>query len=91
MRRWQAAKEGSMNVIWPAILNNLVSHWGAYSAAFSVLFVASVCTMPSNPPVSFRELWQWVRDALQTAIPAARHTVIPQQAEEINPDQESRV
>ncbi len=67
---------------WHAIAENIAQHQGYYTAAVSALFVAGVCTMPPNPPLSFKELWQWVRDALQTAIPAARHTVIPQPAEE---------
>jgi hypothetical protein len=66
--------------LWQMILNNIMAHWGYYTGAAGALFVAGVCTMPPNPPVSFKELWQWVRDALQTAIPAARHKepVLPQ-------------
>jgi hypothetical protein len=44
--------------------------------------VAIVSTMPIDPPHSFKDLWRWVREALQTAIPAARHPVLPQQDEE---------
>ena len=54
-------------------LDNLAKNWGAYSAAAGVLFVAFVSTMPKDPPSNFAVYWTWVRSALQTAIPAARH------------------
>jgi hypothetical protein len=64
------------------ISDNILRNWGAYSAALGVLFVAVVSTAPIEPPTSFKDLWRWGREALQTAIPAARHPVIPQQAED---------
>ena len=54
------------------ILNNIAKNWGTYTAAAGVLFVAFVSCMPKNPPASLAEYWQWVREGLQTAIPAAR-------------------
>jgi hypothetical protein len=68
--------------LWHAMLDNIQRNWGAYTAALGVLCVAIVSTMPIDPPHSFKDLWRWVREALQTAIPAARHPVLPQQDEE---------
>lgn len=65
---------------WHAVAGNIQRNWGAYTAVVSMLFVAFVGTMPIAPPSSFTDLWRWVREALQTAIPAARHPVLPQEA-----------
>ena len=62
-----------------AILDNITRNWADYTAALGVLFVAIVSTMPIAPPTSFKDFWRWVREALQTAIPAARHPVLPQE------------
>jgi hypothetical protein len=70
---------------------NILRNWGAYSAALGVLFVAVVSTAPPKIPQSLQELWGWGREALQTAIPAARHPVIPQQADDKIEEPESRV
>ena len=55
-----------------AILDNIAKNWQVYTASAGVLFVAFVSCMPKNPPASMVEYWTWVREALQTAIPAAR-------------------
>lgn len=59
----------------------LLDHLTAESATLSVLGVAAVCTMPPEPPGVFsyffgQATWTWLRDTLQTAIPAARHPQI---------------
>ncbi len=59
---------------------NIVRNWPAYSAALGVLFVAAVSTMPPRIPKTVQECWEWMRESLQTAIPAARHPVLPQEA-----------
>ena len=66
--------------IWHLILGNIERNWADYTAGLSVLFVAGVCVMPPKFPKSFQEWWTWLRDTLQTAIPAARHKepVLPQ-------------
>lgn len=55
-----------------AILNHLEQNWAAISAAAAVLFIAAVSCMPPDPPSTMTEYWRWVRESLQTAIPAAR-------------------
>jgi hypothetical protein len=55
------------------IISSLTAHWKAYSAAGVALFVAGVCCMPPNRPRSLDDWWTWIRDSLQTAVPAARH------------------
>ena len=66
-----------MNVIGQAIVNYVGVHWEEFTAAAGVLFVAGVCTMPQKMPMvradhPLQEPWTWLRDALQTAVPAAR-------------------
>jgi hypothetical protein len=67
---------------WHAVAGNIQRNWGAYTAVISMLFVAAVGTAPPKIPKSLQDLWTWAREALQTAIPAARHPVLPQQDEE---------
>jgi hypothetical protein len=57
---------------WAALLQHIEKNWVAIEATGGVLFVAFVSVMPKNPPSSLAEYWQWVREGLQTAIPAAR-------------------
>lgn len=68
-----------MNAITSALLDHISQNWVPISAAAGVLFVAVVSCMPPNPPTSMTEYWRWVRESLQTAIPAARrnHTEPP--------------
>lgn len=54
------------------LANQIAHHWVAVDSTAGVLFVAFVSCMPSNPPSRFADYWQWAREALQTAIPAAR-------------------
>jgi hypothetical protein len=62
-----------MNVLLNTISENIARNWPVYTASAGVLFVAFVSTMPLTPPARLAEYWTWVRSALQTAIPAARH------------------
>lgn len=68
-----------MNVLASALMDHIQQNWVAISAAGGVLFVAVVSCMPPDPPASIRDYWHWVRESLQTAIPAARrnHTDPP--------------
>lgn len=57
---------------WEIVQHHITSNLPEYLIFFSALLVAIVCTMPENPPASIREWWKWMRDSLQTAVPAAR-------------------
>jgi predicted NBD/HSP70 family sugar kinase len=61
---WEALRVGIAN----AITNNL-PEWLIFIGA---LAIASVVTMPEMIPQSAQDLWTWFRNALQTAVPAAR-------------------
>lgn len=74
-----------MNDFWHVVIRHLEHHVAFYSASASALFVAGVCTMPSALPRTLQEWWTWIREALQTAIPAARH---PQNPQNQNPNKE---
>jgi hypothetical protein len=63
----------ALNLLGTTIAENLAKNWAVYTASAGVLFVAFVSTMPADPPSRLAEYWKWVRSALQTAIPAARH------------------
>ena len=52
---------------------HLIANWEGYMALFSAICIASVCMMPEKIPSSFQDWWTWLRNTLQTAIPAARH------------------
>ena len=62
---------------WKALGENMVGHWGEYAATLGVLGVAVVSCIPERVPKSLQEWWTWMRESLQTAIPAARHPVFP--------------
>jgi hypothetical protein len=61
-----------MHPAWGIIQQHLTANAEAYLALASAIVIASVCTMPENPPATFRDLWAWLRNTLQTAVPAAR-------------------
>lgn len=55
-------------------MHNLVVYLGFLEA----LSIAAIVTMPRKAPLihedhPLQELWNWFRDTLQTAVPAARH------------------
>ena len=57
---------------WEVLQQHIARNVPEYITFIGALAIAAVCTMPANPPISFRELWSWLRDTLQTAVPAAR-------------------
>lgn len=61
-----------MSAIGQAIFNHIQQNMTAILASAGILFVAVVSCMPPDPPSSLRDYWHWVRESLQTAIPAAR-------------------
>jgi hypothetical protein len=61
-----------MHEFWQAIAAHIEKNWEAYSAVAGAIVLASIACMPASPPKSFADLWIWARNALQTAIPAAR-------------------
>lgn len=65
--------------IWQMVLDNITRNAGKYATAAGLLFVAIVSTAPPKIPQSLQDVWTWGREALQTAIPAARHPVLPQE------------
>jgi hypothetical protein len=73
--------------LWVAIQNETAKHAAEYIAIAGAFFVAAVCTMPRKCPLlpeesPLQEVWSWLRDTLQTAVPAARannnHTPPPE-------------
>jgi len=61
---WEALRVGIAN----AITQNM-PEWIIF---FGALSIATVVTMPEMIPKSAQDLWSWIRNALQTAVPAAR-------------------
>jgi len=62
---------------WQAVKDNMARNVPEYLTFGAALLVAGVCTMPQKMPLvpsdsRVQELWTWMRDALQTAVPAAR-------------------
>lgn len=67
-----------------AILDVVHTHGEAITGAVTALCIAGIITMPPKAPLlaadnRLQEVWAWLRDTLQTAVPAARH------APKINP------
>lgn len=66
-----------MNAILIQLGSFLAAHETLLTAGISALFVAAVCTMPAKAPLipadhPIQDVWTWIRDTLQTAVPAAR-------------------
>lgn len=57
---------------WEVLQHHIAMNVPEYVTLFSAICIAAVCSMPKNIPTSFGELWTWMRDTLQTAVPAAR-------------------
>lgn len=51
----------------------IAHHLTAAGFGGGALLIAAICTMPAIYPKTFQEMWTWMRDALQTVVPAARH------------------
>jgi hypothetical protein len=71
-----------MNWLLTAIGNNMVAHWGEYSAAAGVIVLSAATTMPKpGTPLNLATLYQWVYETIQTALPVnrgPRPSTIPQ-------------
>lgn len=63
-----------------ALLQAVITHWQALGIGSGVLGVAVVSTMPEKIPATAQDCWTWIREALQTSIPAARRHENPTQA-----------
>lgn len=53
-----------------AFWQGMAQHMAAYGIGSGVLIVAIITTWPQVPPKTWMDWWTWIRDALQTAIPA---------------------
>jgi hypothetical protein len=71
-----------MKELLQAFEAHLISNAGYYvtvlGTTISVLTIAAICTMPEKCPLirenhPVQELWKWLRDTVQTAVPASRH------------------
>lgn len=62
-----------------ALEHHFSHHLIEYMTFLSALAIAGVCTMPAKIPATLQEWWTWMRDSLQTAVPAARNHNNPQQ------------
>ena len=57
---------------WVALQEHVTRNLPEYITFAAALGIAIVCTMPENPPSTLRDWWTWMRNSLQTAVPAAR-------------------
>lgn len=71
--------------ILDAIQQHILKNMPEYVIGISALSIATVVTMPPLIPKSLQDWWNWIRNALQTAIPAARSA---REKAEINKDKE---
>lgn len=58
--------------VWAAIQQHMLKNLPEYITLFTAISIATIVTMPEIIPKSFQDWWTWLRNALQTAIPAAR-------------------
>lgn len=63
------------------IQSHIMRNLPEYLTFVGAVAIASVVTMPRAIPRSIDDLWTWMRDALQTAVPAARNHQNPNQPE----------
>lgn len=61
-----------MNAVEQTFLGYMAAHWEAFTAAGTVLGIALVSCLPPTRPKTIDDWYDYVRHALQTAIPAAR-------------------
>jgi len=57
---------------WVAVQEHLTRNVPEYITLCSAIVIAGVCMMPKNRPKTIDDWWTWMRDTLQTAVPAAR-------------------
>ena len=58
--------------ILEAIRAHIMSNFAEYITLASALAIATIVKMPPQIPKSLQDWWTWMRDSLQTAVPAAR-------------------
>jgi hypothetical protein len=61
-----------MTGFWQAIGEHIVRNEEEYITLATALGIATIIKMPPQIPKTFQDWWTWIRDALQTATPAAR-------------------
>lgn len=61
-----------MTSTWTLVENHIERNWEIYTTAAGALFVAGICMMPETFPKTAQDWWSWMRNTLQTAVPAAR-------------------
>lgn len=59
--------------ILQAIQDHILRNFPEYMIFISALAIATVVTMPPIIPKSLQDWWTWMRNSLQTAVPAARN------------------
>lgn len=69
-----------MNEMLNAVGHNLAQHITSIGVGSGLLLFTFINCMPAHPPTSLEEYWAWVREALQTAIPARYHSTPNPQA-----------
>ena len=57
---------------WAVLQQHIARNIPEYITFIAALFVAGVCCMPATRPKGIDDWWTWLRDTLQTAVPAAR-------------------
>jgi hypothetical protein len=63
--------------VWVAIQQHLLKNLEGYIIFISALGVAFVTTWPAIMPKTAQDVWTWIREIFQTAIPAARRPIPP--------------
>ena len=63
------------------LLTLIQQHMTAAGLGSGVLFVALVSCLPVDRPKTLDQWYAYIRESLQTAIPAARHPVNPTEPE----------
>lgn len=67
---------------WQALGDNINQNWKVYSSAILWFAVAVGTSMPEKFPSTVQEVWDWLRNSIQTSLPAARRTISPSGAQE---------
>ena len=57
---------------WAVLQQHIARNVPEYITFLAAVMIAAVCTMPEDPPKTFRDMWRWLRNTFQTAVPAAR-------------------
>ena len=58
--------------VWAAIQQHLLRNTEAYLGAVTALFIAAACVLPKKRPRTLDDFYDFFRDTVQTAVPAAR-------------------